>query len=136
MASRKRVLVRVHLIRKPGELGYKTEFIRKTYHLPVSSILACAETMRLKISPAEIYTMRSLDKRKAAAAKVVPLLSAPQPLKLSPAKGAPKAIVRFGAFNSPDPERDFLRLVLRLGTIRAKEMADNALELLQQEFGI
>ena len=130
----KRVQIKIHLTRRPGELGYKTELIRKTYHLPVRDILAFAKERKVKITPEFIYNMRSTDRKKVAAGSSPQL--APPPLRLAPVKGAPKTTVRFNAFDSPTPERDFLQLVARIGTIRASEMVSNALELIQKEFGI
>ena len=136
----KRVQIDIQMTRRPGELGYKTEFIRKTYHLPVKDILVFARARHLKVSPAEVYTARSNDRKKAAAGRAPQLAPPPATttpaLKLIPAKKAPKTVVKFNVFDSPQPERDFLRLVIRLGIVRAKEMTDNARELIRQEFGI
>ena len=132
---KRRVQIDIQMTRRPGESGYKTEFIRKTYHLPVKDILIFARARHIKVSPAEIYTTRSNDRKKAAEGRS-PLLLPPPALKLLPTKGAPKTVVKFNVFDSPQPERDFLRLVIRLGIVRAKEMTDNARELIRQEFGI
>jgi len=132
---KRKVQIDIQMTRRPGESGYKTEFIRKTYHLPVKDILIFARARHIKVTPAEIYTTRSNDRKKAAEGRS-PQLLPPSALKLLPAKGAPKTVVRFDAFESPQPERDFLKLVLRLGIVRSKEITDNARELIRKEFGI
>lgn len=131
----KKIEVKIHLTRRPGDMGFKTELVRKTYHLPVKVIIAFARTRGVKITPEFIYNMRSTDKKKAASGSA-PQLLPPTPLRLTTWKDAPKTTIKFSAFDSPTPERDFLQLVLRLGTIRANEMLSNAPTLIRKEFGI
>ena len=129
-------IIRVHLTRKPGEIGYKSELIRKTYHLPVKDILAFAKEKKVRITPAYIYVMRSED-RKRVVAGTAPQLNPPPPfLRLTNRKDAPKTVIDFSTFSTEELESSFLHLLIQIGTTRALELTNTAQDRVFKALGI
>lgn len=112
--------IKVQLTRKPGELDYKCELIRKTHHIPVKDIIAFAEAQEVTLTREYIYTQRCSDKKRA---KVAPKLLPAPALRLTPANGAPKTVVKFTAFEN-QREKDFLRLFIEVGLTRSMKLIE------------
>ena len=98
----------------------KSEWIRsQPVEMPVHEVLRKAEEEGIQLSSAHVYTARSLAKRASAGTSpgVIPMAGR--------RRGRPPATSPTNSsLGSDDLQREFLRLVLRIGTEQARVLID------------
>jgi hypothetical protein len=134
---------RVQLSRKPTDTGYKKELIRKTMPWPVDEVIAYAKENGVVLKKTYVHTTRwSIKKGAKPKRKYAKGLKNNAPVTTL-VKATPAAIVRSGKHAVPAQdgsnhvsEKAMALLIMKLGTIRARELIDRTEATFHKNLGI
>jgi len=137
--------IQVQMTNKPTESGYRKELIRKTTAYPIEDVIAYAKELGIELTKKYVYTTRwslkhpkkskrASTKRALKKAPVVAIIKAESTSEFK--KSGRQAIPPQGGTNHLVSERAMAKLILQLGTLRARELIDRTEETFHKNLGI
>jgi hypothetical protein len=155
-AKSKTKTINVQTVRKPGELGFVDELLSKTMNIPASDVLAYAKAKGVSISKSKVYNFRWLTRKKGKTPEAPKQLSAPKSTAIVKAKSSALAKVkRRGKVKRRSPkrrssnhvtqvslskpisvEKQMLDIIIKVGTIRSRELIDQTERTILKKFGL
>lgn len=130
------------MVRKPGEMGYVTELLNKTLSLPAADVLAYAKAKGVAISTSKIYNFRWLAKKAKSHEAPKQLPAAPKSTALAKVKRGKikrrrsKKPAQISLSKPMGIEQQMLNIVIKVGTIRARELIDQTESTICAKLGI
>lgn len=142
--------IQVEMTLKPTDKGYKKELIQKTMHLPVEALIAYAKENGIELTKKHIYNARwVLRKNKKPKRKIAKVRSKRTSPGTAIVKASSAAIVkakrttRRRAAPAQDSngsnmvsEKAMAKLILQLGTLKARELINRTEATFNKNLGI